>query len=68
MVSTLSQVEQVENPGIASLLKQTIKQEPALGPNSEQTSPQSDIVNTTHDPNQSDTSKEAFLGSKPGEY
>ena len=32
LVSTLSQVEQLEDPGIASLLKQTVKQEPALSP------------------------------------
>ena len=32
LVSTLCQVEQLEDPGIASLLKQTVKQEPALSP------------------------------------
>ena len=56
LVSTLSQVEQLEDPGIASLLKQTVKQELALSPNSEQTIPPSDIVSLIHDPIQSDTS------------
>ena len=55
-VSTLSQVEQLADPGIATLLKQTVKQEPALSPNADQTIPPSDKVSLIHDPIKSDTS------------